>query len=113
MEVGFEHWNAIGVVAVHAAIAYMDSVTIRQAGSKSKGEDHLKAVDHMAACVAPGPAAKAAITQLRRIMAEKNRVSYSGELFTRREAERLLTNLERFRRWAHDVLEIVEPPPVA
>lgn len=111
LDVGFEYWNAIGAVVVHAAIAYMDSVTINRAGPKSKGEDHLKAVDNMAAAAPGDTAAKAAVTQLRRIVSEKNRVSYSGEFFSKREVERLMANLERFRRWVRAVLGVVEPPP--
>ena len=41
----FEYWNAAGVLIVHAAIAYADSISIRRGERKSKGEDHAAAID--------------------------------------------------------------------
>lgn len=96
----FEYWNAAGVLIIHAAIAYGDAITIKVAGMKSRGEDHRDLVNLMEEVVALDAQGKAAVNQLRRLIDEKNLVSYSGEVYTRADIARLGKLVERFRSWA-------------
>jgi hypothetical protein len=96
----FEYWNAAGVLIVHAAIAYADAATIKVAGLKSRGDDHRDIVDLIAEVVALDAQGRTAVNQLRRLIDEKNLVSYSGEVYTRGDITRLFKLLERFRSWA-------------
>ena len=100
----FEYWNAAGVLIVHAAIAYADAITIKVAGLKSRGEDHLSVVRLLEEIVHLDETGKKAIHNLRRIIEEKSLVSYSGEIYSRPDIERLWKILLRFRDWAVGLL---------
>lgn len=96
----FEYWNAAGVLAGHAAIAYADAVRIKVGGVKSSGEDHMGAVDLLREVVAIDEDGHRALKHLARMIEEKNLVSYSGEIYARKDVDELLKHLERFRTWA-------------
>jgi hypothetical protein len=100
----FEYWNAAGVLIVHAAIAYSDAITIRVGGVKSRGEDHMAVIDLVRHVVALDKAGDAALNHLWRMIQEKNLVSYSGEVYSRQEVDKLWKHLERYRTWALSVL---------
>ncbi|MFH2202240.1 MAG: hypothetical protein ABIJ96_03920 [Elusimicrobiota bacterium] len=105
MAQGFEYWNAAGVLIVHAAIAYTDAITIRRGGVKSKGEDHAAAADLLRGIIPVDEAAQKALRQLERMIHEKNRVSYEGHVYTRKDIGNLWKSLERYRAWARSVLD--------
>lgn len=95
----FEYWNAAGVLIVHSAIAYADSLTIKVGGVKSHGEDHMAAVDLVGQVVALDERGEKALIQLSRLIEQKNLVSYSGEIYSRKDVDDLWKYLERFRAW--------------
>jgi len=99
-----EYWTAAGVLIVHSAIAYADALCVKQSGQKSSGENHEDAVALLEEVVAGGEEKERAINQLRRIIEEKTKMSYLGDLYTARQAEELWKRLERFRDWADRVL---------
>ncbi|MBX2991867.1 MAG: hypothetical protein KF749_11965 [Bacteroidetes bacterium] len=101
----FEYWNAAGVLIVHAAIALPDAVAIRFGGVKSQGEDHHDAATLLDELVAGDDMKKTALGQLRRIIDHKTSVSYSGEVYNRKDVEQLWKQLERFRLWAKSILQ--------
>lgn len=101
----YEYWNAAGVLIVHSAIAYTDAVTIRRGGVKSKGEDHAAAIDLLKDVMMLDESAKKAVRQFERMIQEKNRVSYEGEVYTRKDIEVLWKSVVRYRRWARAVLD--------
>ena len=100
----FEYWNASGVLIVHAAIALADAIAIKLAGVKSRGEDHHETIALLEEVVAPGEEKKKALVHLRRIIDHKNTVSYSGELYEKKDIEQLWKQVARFREWAIDLL---------
>jgi len=100
----FEYWNAAGVLLVHAAIALTNALTVRLAGTKSAGEDHAQAAALLQATVLGDEDSKRALRQLRSLLLEKSRVSYSGEIYNRRDVERMRKHFERFTGWAEKLL---------
>jgi hypothetical protein len=100
----FEYWNAAGVLIVHAAIAYSDAITIRVGGAKSQGDDHMAVIELVRHVVALDKAGDAALNHLWRMIQEKNLVSYSGEVYSRQDVDKLWKHLERYRTWALSVL---------
>jgi hypothetical protein len=101
----FSYWNAAGVLYVHAAIALADAMTIKLGGVRCRGEDHQEAVALLDELVAPNQQKQKALNQLRTIIDHKNLVAYSGEVFSRRDVDKLAKLLDRFRRWALSILE--------
>ncbi|MBI2119450.1 MAG: hypothetical protein HYT97_07490 [Elusimicrobia bacterium] len=100
----FEYWNAAGVLIVHAAIAYTDAITIKVGGVKSQGEDHMAVIDLLREVVALDEHGQRALNHLIRMIEQKNLVSYSGEIYTRTDIEKLWKQLERYRDWALFIL---------
>ena len=100
----YEYWNAAGVLIVHSAIAYADAVTIKFGGVKSQGEDHNQVITLLKELLPGEEENRKASQQLERIIAHKNSVSYSGDVYGRKDVENLWKNFERFRKWAENLL---------
>ena len=96
----FEYWNAAGVLIVHSAIAYADSICIKYGGFKSQGDDHRLAVELLRGILPVSADNSKAFNNIEKIIAHKNAVSYSGEVYDRKDIENLWKNFERFKSWA-------------
>lgn len=101
----YEYWNAAGVLIVHAAIAYADAVSIKFGGVKSQSENHYEAVQLLNELVADSEKKKSAINQLQRIIDHKTSVSYSGEIYDRKDIEQLWKHCIRFKEWTDSLLD--------
>jgi len=99
-----EYWTAAGVLIVHSAIAFTDALSIKLSGQKSIGENHEDAISILETIVAGGEEKLKAINQLKRIIEEKTRVSYLGELYSPSRTNEMWKRLERFRKWAISIL---------
>ncbi len=102
--IALEYWTAAGVLIVHSAIAYSDALCIQQSGQRSIGDDHEDAVELLNTVIAIGKEKTNAMNHLRRIIEEKTRVSYLGELYEPKRTKDLWKRLERFRHWAESIL---------
>ena len=102
MELGY--WTAAGVLIVHAAIAYADALCIRSAGEKSSGDNHEDALSLLDQAIPDAEDKTNALNQLQRIIEEKTKVSYLGNLYTASQCHDLWKRLQRFREWAHGIL---------
>ncbi len=100
-----EYWTAAGVIIVHSAIAYTDALCIKLAGARSIGENHEDSIVLLVDSVAESNEKLHAVNQLRRIIEEKTKVSYLGELYTPSQAKDMWKRLERFRKWALGILQ--------
>jgi len=100
----YEYWNAAGVLIVHAAIAYGDTITIKFSGVKSKGEDHQALVNLIDSVIAKSLVKKSALQQLTRIIDHKNAVSYGGDIYEKTDIDQLWKHLERFKSWAEELI---------
>ena len=100
----FEYCNAAGLLIVHAAIAYTDALTIKFGGVKSKGEDHMAAVDLLRQVVMLDGPGEAGARHREKIINEKNRVSYEGEVCTKKDVDNLWKHLLRYQAWAVSML---------
>jgi hypothetical protein len=97
------------VVAIHAAIAYTDSLSIRFAGFKSVEGDHVRVVDALKEALGDRADEKA-IRLLRRVLAQKDQVAYQGEYYTVADAKRLAADAQAFAAWAEDLLRFNPAP---
>ena len=98
-------YDGVVDLIVHAAIAFADTITIRFGGVKSMGENHHEAIALVESNPVPKvQATRKALNQLRSILDEKTAVSHSGEVYDRKDVEKMRRLLERYRRWALDIL---------
>lgn len=96
---GDPYGNAIGVVAVHAAIAYNDALTIAFRGLESTEDDHRKAADVLQRALGHRAPAEE-VDRLRAILSLKDRIAYGGQYYSLDEARSLLREAEAFGAWA-------------
>ena len=95
--------NAVAIIAIHAAIAYTDALTIAYGGVKSGEGEHLRAVDVLKDVL--GTRADAgAVRVLTRVLQKKDAVSYQGEYYTMAEARTLVEQAQEYARWAEPLL---------
>jgi hypothetical protein len=106
---GDSYGNAIGIVAIHAAIAYADALSIRFGGFKSGEGDHVRAVDALKEALG-NRADATAIRHLQRVLAQKDQVSYQGAYYTVADAKRVATEAQGFTAWAEELLRY-QPAP--
>lgn len=100
-----ERWNACGVLLIHSAIAYADSITIKFGGLKSRCENHQDVVRLLDTLLPKSENKTSALNQLERLVAHKTCVSYSGEVYDHKDIDKLLKHLERFKEWVEKQLE--------
>lgn len=100
----YEYWNAAGVLIIHAAIAYSDAICIKYGGVKSQSEDHHQVVTLVNEVIAESNEKKSALNQLERIIEHKTAVSYSGDIYDKKDIDMLWKYLERFKMWAEKLL---------
>lgn len=99
-----DYWTASGVLIVHSAIAFSDALCIKLSGIKSVGENHEDVVSLLESTVGNSDEKFLALNQLRRIIEEKTKVSYLGELYTSAQTREMWKRLERFRKWSLEIL---------
>ena len=93
------------MLIVHAAIAYADALCIQQAGVRSGADNHEEAVVLLEQALPANEETSGAIKHLRRIVDEKTKVSYLGELYSRSQTRILWDRLDRFRLLAKRILQ--------
>lgn len=97
--------NAIGVLAVHSAIAWTDALTIGFGGRKHTGARHVGAADVLLEEVGEIRVSSDARKTLQAILGAKDEVSYQGEYYSVEQAMTLLTQLRAYRDWARETFE--------
>jgi hypothetical protein len=103
-EDGDVYGNAIAIVAIHAAIAHSDALSIAYGGFKSTEGDHERAADSLLAAL--GSRADPEKTRvLRSIIAEKDTVSYQGVYYTVEDARAIVQRLTAFADWADEMYQ--------
>lgn len=101
----FNYYNAAGVLIVHSAIALADSITIKYSSSKIKGESHYDVIALLKNVLPPKLKNDSAIDHLKKIIDQKNLVSYSGDIYQKSDINKLNKHFNRFFNWAKSVLE--------
>jgi hypothetical protein len=95
----FEYYNASGVLIIHAAIALADSVTIKLAGKKCSGESHYNIMDLLRLVTPPSSSKTKALDQFKKLIDHKNKVSYHGDIYYKKDVDKLIKYFERFKLW--------------
>jgi len=91
--------NGMAIVAIHAAIAYTDALTVAYGGVKSTDGDHARAEELLSEVLGP----RLPVAERRRrhaILNAKSHVSYSGAYYTLSDARKVLEKVDAFVAWA-------------
>jgi hypothetical protein len=96
--------NGLAIIAIHAAIAYTDALTIALRGIKSQDGDHVRAADVLAHALGQQREHTGQVSRLRRILQAKSDASYGGQYYTLDDGRRIVRETTEYIRWAEDVL---------
>lgn len=100
----FEYYNAAGVLVIHAAIALADAVTIKLSGNKSSGDSHYDIIELLKRVTPPSTNKNKSLDQFKKLIDHKNKVSYYGDIYYKKDVDKLLKHFERFKSWAESLL---------
>lgn len=95
-------WDAVGLMAVHLAIASADAVTVARLGKVWSGQDHAGSIELLGQVGVEG--VEPVVRQLRGILEAKTRVEYGAEALTPGRASGLAKGAIRIFDWAESVL---------
>lgn len=99
----FEYYNAAGVLIIHAAIALADAITIKLASKKCSGESHYDILSLLKEITPASTQKKNALLQFKKLIDHKNLVSYSGDIYYKKDIDKLMQHFERFKKWAEQL----------
>ena len=94
-----KYGNGLAIIAIHAAIAYTDALTVSYAEFKSTDGDHTRASDALKRALG----SRADPRQIRRLTAildAKTHASYSGKYYTLEDGQRILEDMHGYADWA-------------
>ena len=97
----FEYFNAAGVLIIHSAIALADSLTIKKSSKKCSGDNHFDIIQLLKDVTPPHKNKNIAIDNLKYLIEHKNIVSYSGDIYHKKDVEKLFKYFHRFETWAN------------
>jgi hypothetical protein len=98
-----EHWNAVGLNAVHCAISISDALLVKFSGVRSIETDHMLVVDIIKQNLRlEGIDEK--LGTLRRILAKKSIVEYDNAIFTKSDAVDCIKKADRLYHWGREEL---------
>lgn len=100
---GAPYGNAIALLAIHASISCSDALSIAF-GERKSAVEHSKAVDTLASILGSRLSAARA-RDFRKILMEKDTVSYQGSYYTLEEGQRILKVAQSYCAWAREVFE--------
>ena len=101
----FGYYNAAGVLIIHAAIAYADSITIKVAFQKMSGDSHYDVITLLKSVIPPQYKKNTAFNHFKKLIDHKNFVSYTGDIYRKDDMEKLGKHFYRFEKWAKSILE--------
>lgn len=98
-----KYGNALAIVAIHAAIAYTDALTVAYREIRSTDGEHRRAADVLLHAL--GNRADAdQVRRLRGVLDAKTHASYSGTYYTLEDGKSILRETDVFIAWAEALL---------
>lgn len=101
---GDTYGNAMAIVAIHAAIAYSDALSIAFREIKSVDGNHSMAVPTLRHAMGYR-ADDTQINRLSNIIDQKSAVSYQGQYYTLADARTVVSKVDVFAEWVLAVWE--------
>lgn len=97
-----ELWTPLGREAVFTCINMTDALLARHKQLRNMSKDHMSILKIMA--LLPMKDALNQINRLRKVIAIKNLVDYENKNFSKKQAEDVMKNAERFYNWGKEYL---------
>ncbi len=91
--------SSLALLAVHAAIAYSDALSIAYGGVKSTDGDHDAVVPTLQAALRQD-VSEAALKDLRTVLQEKDAIAYQGEAYSMQDGREIFARTQAYCVWA-------------
>lgn len=98
-----ENWNTVGLTAVHSVISLTDALLAHYGGVRNTSQDH-KSAGKLLKNYIQDVSVQQQEKHLIKIIAKKNLIEYEGRVFTKKEAEDIKKQTERFFEWGKNLL---------
>jgi hypothetical protein len=98
-----KYGNGLAIIAIHAAIAYTDALTVAYRQIRSTDGEHVQAASVLEHALGSTADAEQ-VRRVRRILGAKSHASYSGNYYTLEDGAAILKELDRFAEWAEERL---------
>lgn len=98
-----KYGNGLAIVAVHAAIAYTDALTVAYRELKSTDGEHIQAVNVLMHALGRR-VDEAQTRRLKKILNAKTDASYSGSYYTLDDGREILEHAREYAAWAERML---------
>jgi hypothetical protein len=100
----FDYFNAAGVLFIHSAIAYADAITTKFASKKSSGDNHYMVINLIEEILPPIKIDKKSFNNFKLLIDHKNSVSYSGDIYNKKDVEKIKNCFLKFSFWAKNII---------
>ncbi len=100
------YYNAAGVLIIHSAIAYADAITIKFSSQKVSGESHYDIIALLKNVLPSHLKNDSAMQHFKKMIDHKNIVSYSGDVYSRPDIDKLNKHFIRFITWAKNITSL-------
>ncbi|MCB9250816.1 MAG: hypothetical protein H6613_20855 [Ignavibacteriales bacterium] len=101
----FEYFQAAGLLAIHSAIAFADAITVKLKSEKCSGENHYEVLNLLRDSVPQNKNHTQAIKQFKNLIDHKNLISYTGDVYNKKDVDKIMKYYERFSSWAITTLD--------
>ncbi|MBU0475732.1 MAG: hypothetical protein KKF62_16420 [Bacteroidetes bacterium] len=101
----FDYQQAAGLLIIHSAIAFADAITVKLRSEKCTGENHYEIINLLEETVPQSKERDQSIKHFKILIDHKNLVSYTGDIYYKKDVDKLLKHFERFFNWANTILE--------
>ena len=99
----FDYYNAAGVLYIHSAIAYADTITIKLSSLKSSGENHYEVINLIETVVPINLIQKKAINNFKSLIDHKNLISYTGDIYHKKDLDKIRRHFNNFKDCAMQI----------
>ena len=93
----FDYYNASGVLYIHSAIAYADAITIKLSGKKCSGDNHYAVINLLDEVLPINSKDKKAFNNFKLLIDHKNLISYTGDIYHKKDLEKISKHFGRFK----------------
>ncbi len=96
---------AAALLAVHSSISYNDALLVKLTGKRPRGRNHKQAVEAIKEACNKAAILGDGIDDLKKLVDEKNRVSYGEEEVDNERVHKLCLLAEQFYGWVEPLLK--------
>ncbi len=101
----FEYYQAAGLLTIHSAIALADAITVKLLSEKCSGENHYEVLNLMNQAVHKNRTVNNSLKHFKNLIDHKNLISYTGDIYSKKDVDKIMKHFDRFSNWANSILE--------